>query len=176
MADASYVPLLSAVAGGMLALSGLVFTNWRQARIEKANQRAAKLEELVCLVYELDYWLETRQDIRIYGATEKLGPSPLARIEATAAVFFPGFRDRINALKATVFPFNAWMGQAGQRRLQGDIQHLGDGMMDVYEPYLAARNTLVDGLLCEQRISIVCSKKLFGIFSVWQSATGNRRF
>jgi hypothetical protein len=154
MADSLDASLLPVIVGGMLTIAGgligtgaTLLTNWRQARIDMVKQRAAKFEELVCSVYDLDDWLDARQDILIYGSTEKSGPSPVARMEAIGAVYFPSFLSRIAALKATTIPYHLWMAEAAQRKKQGNLARVDDGLMDAYKPYLNARDALLDALM-----------------------------
>jgi len=138
---------LLTLAGGMIGAAATILMSWRQARIDKAKQRAAKFEELVQSVYDLEYWLETQQDILIYGSTEKAGPSPLSRMDAIGAAYFPGFLQRIAVLKLTLAPYKFWMGQAAERKQKGDVDHTLDGLLDVYNPYIKARDELLDALI-----------------------------
>jgi len=87
MADAS---LIGVIVGGGLAICGglvsggiTVINQWLDRADRKKKLRAEKLEELVRSIYDFDHWMGRNKNYYLFGATEKLEPSPFARVEAT---------------------------------------------------------------------------------------------
>lgn len=145
--------LLSVLLGGGLALSGVLINSAVNilmkrvdSRTEEKKRRAAKFEELVETVYELAHWLDNKRHIVAFGNEGTVGISPMAKLEAISAVHFPNFGELITKLDGTVDLFEAWMYQAAQKRLTGDVDHMSDGVLDVADPYFKARLALLSAL------------------------------
>jgi hypothetical protein len=147
------ISLWPVVVGGLLTLAGgavgsgvTVALKLVESRDAKKKKRADKFEELVEAVYAFDHWLNTKQNITIFGEEGKLGISPIAKIEAISAVYFPQFSKAISELVSTTYAYQAWMFEAGQKRLAGDIEHINDGLHSAYDPYAQKRSDLLDAL------------------------------
>jgi len=90
-----WIPLISVIVGGVIGIAASFLGPWfiesAKQRNEKRKKRAEKIEELMSAVYEFDHWLTQYRNITAYGDPGEVGVSPLAKIEAIAAVYFPMF-------------------------------------------------------------------------------------
>lgn len=134
------------IAGGIVASVVTVTVTLLQTKEEKKKRRAEKFEELVTAVYEFDHWLDRKESISAFGIEEKLEVSPFAKVEAIAGVYFPQFVKTVSELQLTIRTYEVWISEAAQKRIAGDTQHVSDGLLDVYNPYMKKREELLDGL------------------------------
>jgi hypothetical protein len=152
MADPSSVGAL--IVGAAIALVSVAITNatnlWikrGERRHEEKKRRAEKFETLVETVYEYDHWLDVDRDITAHGQPGEIKMSPLAKIEAIAAVHFPQFSESVKALGRAGLGCQSWSLEAGQkRRAGGGVQEINDGYQVALEPYMLARNALLEEL------------------------------
>jgi hypothetical protein len=87
--------LLPVIVGGLIGLAGGFIGPWFLQRAkdtsERKKHRAEKFEELVQTVYEDRFWLNNVKDIRVFGDKRDEPPSPFAKLESIAMVYFPQF-------------------------------------------------------------------------------------
>jgi hypothetical protein len=72
-----------------------------QQKAEKKRRRAEKFEELIATLYELSHWLTTMKNARLFGVfgdDDKIGMSPIAKVQAICSVYFPEFEEQIKQL------------------------------------------------------------------------------
>lgn len=145
-----WVTLVPVVVGGVLAAGAGATTQWlmHRARVseERRSKRAAKFEELVQAVYEFDHWIKVARNIRVYGAQLEEKPSPLAKVEAITAVYFPTFMDRIKELELASDKYELWMLDRGQARLRNDLVNLNEGGIEAAKDYLKVKARLLNEL------------------------------
>lgn len=137
------------VGGAIGAISGWLgpwFLEGRKEASEKKKKRAEKFEELVAAAYEHQHWLNRTSDIRVFGNSGEIGLSPLTKIEAISATYFPQFKSKIEALDTTASAYQLWTLDAGKRRLAGEVEKLSAGGVDAYRPYLVSLNSLLTDL------------------------------
>ena len=65
---------------------------------ERKRRREQKFEELIAAIYEFEQWMDNLKNALAYGEERPPAVSPLAKLEAIAAVYFPAFLERITAL------------------------------------------------------------------------------
>jgi hypothetical protein len=138
------VPVM--VGGAIGAVSGWLgpwLLEGRKEAAEKKRKRAEKFEELVATAYEHQHWLNRASDILVFGNSGEIGLSPLTKIEAISATYFPQFKLKIEALDTTARAYELWTLDAGRRRLAGEVEGLTAGGTDVYRPYLVSLNSLL---------------------------------
>jgi hypothetical protein len=144
--------LIPVVIGGVIALAGTWLGPWiserHKEKQEKRKTRALKFEELVATVYEFDHWLDRERDANITGVDYvSQGMSPLAKLDALAAVHFPQFDELIRELDTAADRCVIWMTNI---RLKQVSKTLGDnpleGFREVIEPYTEKRNNLLKAL------------------------------
>jgi hypothetical protein len=145
-----FLAIAPAFVGGLIAVaSGVVGPWWLEARKEiadKKRKRAEKFEELVGAVYEHEHWLEIKRDIRAYGSGGDIKLSPLAKIAAISAVYFPVFGKKISELIVASLGYEVWMSKAAMERLKGNAAGMEEGLTEAYGPYIKAHNELLDEL------------------------------
>lgn len=153
MADASSVSLAPVIVGGLLTMGGgvvgfigSVILQVLQDKKDRASKRAAKFEDLVGAVYEYDHWIEQLRNIRCFGAEDTKEISPLAKVEAISATYFPSFSKSIGVLSRSAGQYQLWMSKAGMKRLHNQISEINDGFDEAYRPYGENLNRLLDEL------------------------------
>jgi hypothetical protein len=82
----------------------------------------------------------------VCGATSEPTVSPFARIQAIAAVYFPHFDSLIQELDNKTAGYRVWIDTANFTRASGKLHKLPDGLREAMDPYIAARDKLMDGL------------------------------
>jgi hypothetical protein len=147
MADGSLWPV---IVGGAIALGGVAITNginflMKRGESQEARKkaRAAKFEELVAAVYQYNHWLDTKQNIAIFKDPGKLEVSPLSKIEAISAVYFPQFRNAIEQLDRGGRGFESWIYEAAQRYAASPNTFKNEGLHEAYLAYLEKRDSLL---------------------------------
>ena len=118
----------------------------RKEAAEKKRIRAEKFEEMVTAIYEFDDWLNRKENIQVFGGEEKLGSSPFAKMEAISAVYFPEFMEKTEELQKAVRNYELWMSKAWKKRVDGEIDKVNEGLLDVFNPYKDRRKELLKGL------------------------------
>lgn len=150
MADTSIWPI---VIGGALAIAGGAVTSGLallskhiESSSERKKRRADKFEQLVTAIYEFDHWLTSMRNIEAYGNAGEVGMSPMAKIEALAAVHFPTFNRPIGNLSDGATVYTAWMVGAKRKRLLNQLDTMNEGLDEAYSLYLGAMNKLLSAL------------------------------
>ena len=149
MADASDTSLWPVIVGGALALvgsfGGVIIANVFQGKREKEKLRAEKFGELVKTIYEFEAWLLERRDIS-YDQDPKPGEiiSPLAKIDAITAIYFPRFMPMVHDLELASSHFEGWIAHNRVNILQGAPSP--DGHNEAWGAFLAKRSVLLEAL------------------------------
>lgn len=145
---------LALLAVGPAAITAAVATlsPWLSERMkresERKTMRIAKFEELVAALSEHQHWLEMVRSIRVFGgggSSASAGVTPMARIEALTSAHFRQFRDLVTVLNQTAIDYERWMVEAGMKRLKNE-QGYDEGFAEVFEPYAAARQAMLQRL------------------------------
>jgi hypothetical protein len=124
MTDASDTSLWPVIVGGALALvgsfGGVIIANVFQGKREKEKRRTEKFEELVRTIYEFDAWLlEQRNSSFDLNSKREETISPMAKVDAIAAIYFPRFMPMVRDLEQASFHFEEWIAQSRINTLQG---------------------------------------------------------
>jgi hypothetical protein len=149
MTDASDTSLWPVIVGGALALvgsfGGVIIANVFQGKREKEKRQAEKFEELVKTIYEFESWLIERRDSS-YDRDSKPGEiiSPLAKIDAITAIYFPRFMPMVRDLQQASFHFEGWIAQSRMNTLRGTPSL--DGHEEAYKVFLDKRSVLLEAL------------------------------
>jgi hypothetical protein len=136
------------VVGRLLTTWSSWFLERRKEAAEKKRRRAQKFEELVAAVSEFDRWIDNFRDKVALGLEARQSPevSPFAKIEAIALVYFPHLNARIAALNLEATKYRVWMIDAGQKRLSGMTEGVGEGFNQAYSAYSTAKEALLSDL------------------------------
>jgi hypothetical protein len=120
------ISLWPVIIGAAIALASVAITSVTnvaikraESRNERTKRRGEKFETLVEAVYEYDHWLDVDRDITAHGQAGEIKMSPLAKIEAIAAVHFPEFSESVKALGRAGLGCQSWNLEAGQKRRAG---------------------------------------------------------
>ena len=144
--------LAPVVVGGIIGFAAGVGGNWFnqrwQAEADKKRRREDKFQELVTALYDHRHWLKALGNSGAFGAAELLEVSPMARLRAIAALYFPTYRQALTKLDAAADHYEMWTFPAGQERLsKGKLEQVTlEAGRKAYGPYAEAFRELVDGL------------------------------
>ena len=143
--SASRRSLLAASSGSRPAWGGTGSTNDGKLRL---TRREDKFQELVTALYDHRHWLKALGNSGAFGAAELLEVSPMARLRAIAALYFPTYRQALTKLDAAADHYEMWTFPAGQERLsKGKLEQVTlEAGRKAYGPYAEAFRELVDGL------------------------------
>ena len=149
MTDASDTSLWPVIVGGALALvgsfGGIIIANVFQGKREKEKLRAEKFEELVRTIYEFDAWLiERRSSSFDLNSKREETISPMAKVDAITAIYFPRFMPMIWDLEQASFHLEEWIAQSRINTLQGTPSL--DGHQEVTQVFTARRNVLLEAV------------------------------
>ena len=144
MADATtgislWQVLAPVIVGGLIGVGGSLVGPWliqdRKEAAEKKQRRAEKFEELVTALFELHHWMAKMGNVRVFGEERDLEMSPIAKVQAISAVYFPEFEEEIRALDIAADRYELWAMKATGKRLKKE-SGFADGGSDEYEPYM----------------------------------------
>ncbi|RUO97994.1 hypothetical protein [Hyphomicrobium sp.] len=143
--------LWGVVIGGLLAITGSAATQWyahkAKADEDRRRLREQKLEEMISLVYEHAHWIDAmRQRIVLDAKSSEETVSPMSKLTAIAAIYFPQFLEPIRVMERAALAYRGWMIGKGRERLAGRTDQLSEGFNSVYEGYLKAQQTLLKQL------------------------------
>ena len=120
--------LLPDIVGGALPLLGVALgpavTQWLSERSISQTTRVQRFEELLAVLHEHNFWVETQRNIDVFGNELDRSPPPLSKAIAIAALYFPDLILPLKQLDIATDKYQVWMFTAGQRRLKGDIASL----------------------------------------------------
>lgn len=132
------VTLVSVGLGGWLTIKASRLAQTEQIEAEARRKRGDKYEELVAAIYEFDHWLDKLRNKRAYGESLEESISPLSKVQAIAAVYFPVLREQVRALDTASTNYQLWISRAAQRRVAGNIAEINKGYDDAITPVVAA--------------------------------------
>jgi hypothetical protein len=139
--------LISTIVGGLIAIGGTLvgppFLHRLQRAAERKKRRAEKLEELAVLEYEHRLWLDTLREIKLFDSEEKIVLSPMAKIRAISAIYFPELEELVSNLSRKAAEYQLWIVQERQKKLAGKSKY-GEDIGTVDGPYLDAFYALQD--------------------------------
>jgi hypothetical protein len=142
--------LVPVVIGGAIALAGTWLGPWiterHKERTERKKKLADKFEEMVGAIYQFDHWLDTERTKALGGTAGETTVSPFAKIQSIAAVYFPRFDPLIQELDKKTAGYRTWIETTNFTRMSGKMEKMPDGFLDVLNPYLTARDKLMDEL------------------------------
>lgn len=140
------------IVGGVIALGGVVITSgitvalkFVESRNERKKRRAEKFEELVELIYRHDHWQDQKRNIYVSGGEGTVELSPIAKIEAITAVYFPQFSELMREVVLASQAYELWMMKAGQKRPAKEPD-VTEGFREAYAPVGEKRGHLLDAL------------------------------
>jgi hypothetical protein len=134
---------LSPLAGTWL---GPWITERHKEKAERKKKLADKFEEMVAAIYQFDHWLDTERNRALGGTTTEPTVSPFAKIQAIAAVYFPRFDPLIQELDNKTAKYLLWINTTNVTRVLGKLDKMPDGILEAMNPYIAARDKLMDEL------------------------------
>lgn len=153
MADVPNVSLAPVIVGGLIALGGVILTGIITFGAKIFENRAAnkkrlgeKFEELVAAVYQYDHWIDNLRRIKAYGEQGTMEVSPMSKIEAIAAVYFPTFNKKIAQVSDAGRVYELWIAKAALKRLEGKLSEVNEGFNEAYVPYGDRRKELLEDL------------------------------
>jgi hypothetical protein len=143
------------VVGGLLTMGGgviagvvTVISKLIDWDVERKRRRVEKFEQLVLAIYEHDHWVDQARQSRVYSnGTPDPGLSPLAKIEAIAAAYFPAVMGNVAKFKTATINYDAWMAQAMMKAAQNKRDELNDGLNEVIRLYVDAQGDLINQLI-----------------------------
>jgi hypothetical protein len=136
-----WLVLLPVIIGGAIGMIGGVvgppFVHHLQRKADKQRRRAEKFEELVATVYEYKNWLMLIYSARLIGEELELelSLSPIAKVRAISAVYFPQLDETLSELERLGDEFEVWMWASAQKRARNDIEGLNEGLKEVFRPF-----------------------------------------
>lgn len=144
-----WATLLPVVVGGAIALAGSWLGPWlletRKEKAELRKLRAEKFEDLVKAIYEFDHWMDRERDRALDGQGEPT-VSPFAKVQAISSVFFPKFALLVSDLEQCTNKYVGWIAAANVARVSGTLTKLPEGLTEVLNPYVKARDKLLEQL------------------------------
>ncbi len=133
------------VAGGLV---GTTYAHKLSSGQAKVSAKKEKLELLVTESYEIEIWLKKQENYHLYGGDEILEQSPISKIEAIEALYFPEMNEQVTELSNKAMAYRAWLTEGAQLRLAAKSptppqEHMAK-LQDHYSPLMRARNEVVN--------------------------------
>lgn len=149
------VPLVSVVAGAVIALAGGWLKDWAGRREKQKCLRREKLERLCNLVCSLKPWTDVLETTLAFGLSNEQPASPLEEIEVLATLYFPELLPDIKAILVSAQKFKGAMLMLSSKRLQSGqpSPDAGEMINSMYQPlssaiskFLASTQSVAKGL------------------------------
>lgn len=143
------MPVLGgAIIGVFGGLVGTTYAHRLSNNQAKITEKKSKLEALITEAYEIDIWLKKQENYYLYGGDEILEQSPIAKIEAIGALYFPELNKEVTQLSAKSMKYKAWLIDGAKLRLASKIlltpqEHL-DKMGKIYHPLIQSRDEVIN--------------------------------
>jgi hypothetical protein len=116
--------LLPVVVGGAIGiLAGIIgpyCIQHAKDRADKKRKRAEKFEELVAAVVEHFHWMANMRFFFISGQGSQPPLSPITKIEAIVATYFPEFELQVRQLNSASIQYEVWILSMGQKRIRNE--------------------------------------------------------
>lgn len=146
--------LIPVIVGALIGLvSGIVGTGYSH-RLRKSSEleaeRRIKLATLVEQAFEIGVWLKKYENYYLEGGDKFFEQSPITKIQALSALYFPYLKTEVFALMETETDYRLWVTQWGKLRHESETafpskafeEHLSK-INEVYSPLIDAIDTLV---------------------------------
>ena len=116
--------LLPVLVGGVIGIiAGVVgpyIIQRSKDAADRKRKRAEKCEELIGAVVEHLHWFAFMRYFFISGQGSEPTLSPIIKIEAIAALYFPQFNDLVRQLDSASKKYEVWILDVGQKRVRGE--------------------------------------------------------
>lgn len=146
------ISLLPVVGGAIIGvIGGLVGTNYAHRLSQKQSHKdelKKKLEDLVTEAYEIDIWLKKQESYYLFGGDEILEQSPIAKIEAISALYFPELSGQVAVLSSKNTAYKMWLLEGFKLRASSGSatapqEHVAK-ISELYDPVMKAKNAIVE--------------------------------
>jgi hypothetical protein len=144
--EPAIIGLIGVLLGASISTGITYLIAARKEAADQKRRRGEKFEELVAALYEHKHWLDTIEQIWVYGAKEQIPVSPFAKVQAISSVYFPRFRPQVSKLELAAGQYEQWMFSAAQIRVKQGMPSI-DGIGEIYGPYLSCFRGLMDDLV-----------------------------
>lgn len=153
---AALINLLPVVGGAVIGvIGGLVGTSYAHRLSRKHSQKEElkkKLERLVTEAYEIDVWLKKQEGYYLFGGEEILEQSPIAKIEAIAALYFPELSAQVANLSSKNTEYKLWLLEGFKQRASSGSaiapeEHVAK-IAEFYDPVMKAKSAIVEEAKC----------------------------
>jgi hypothetical protein len=133
------------VAGGLV---GTTYAHRLSSGQAKTTEKKEKLESLVTEAYEIEIWLKKQESYFFWDGSEILEQSPISKIEAIVALYFPELNIHVKELSAKTLAYRAWLNEGAQLRLAARTpapleEHIAK-LSDYYTPLMQSRDEVVN--------------------------------
>ena len=154
--------LIAVILGGLLTLAGGWLGPWllqkQRDAAEWKKRRAEKYEELIAVMHEHQQCLRKAEDRVVFRSVEHEGTSPMGRVEAICAVYFPEFTDQLNELERKSARYRLWMFE-GRKLMENGDQNVAEKSQEAFAPYEQAYHDLLEALREYARTSLAPNSK-----------------
>lgn len=144
------VTLLPALIAGAVGVLSPLVVEWRRYKIARKDTRSEKLQEIIDVLYEYDYWLELHRDKYVLGKAVEMNMAPQGKLRILVSIYFPDFESEMQKFMKGVLAYQKWSLAAGQKRLNSG-QITTDGFELAYEQYRDAFQQFVERICREAR-------------------------
>jgi hypothetical protein len=142
------IALVPVVFGGVIAISGGLIVHLLSTADEKKVRKAEKYEELMAAIWDHKHWMKQMESHRVFGTEAPVKESPIGKILAITALYFPKLKEKVIALDLAADRYEIWMLETGKKRLQNGLpssDSLEKGT-EIYKPYMEAWHDLIKTL------------------------------
>ncbi|MDR7147044.1 hypothetical protein [Rhizobium sp. BE258] len=131
--------LIPALVGGVLTLAGSVIVpavaHYFSVKSAHQAERRRRFEEMLAAAYEHEHWLELQKLAKVFGEGTVTGPAPINKAMAIALLHFRELVGPLRALDLASTQYQAWMSEAGFRRLNLQLDKVNDGFQVAYRKW-----------------------------------------
>ena len=136
---------LPASLTALVALLGPQLLEGRKSRAESVRRRHEKLEEVIGAIHDHEHWLDVKRTTVIWQHDLKGDSPPISKVRMIIELYFPQFKNELQAYKSGSMGYEGWMYSAAQQTLKEPTK-MPDGHREVYGPFIEAQANLLDAL------------------------------
>lgn len=123
-----------------------IVTHILAQRMSDRVRRRDRFDEAMRLLWEFESWVDADRNHAQFGSAEPKAPNPFSKLMTIAVMDFPRIVPDLDDLRTKQLEFSIWYKERGMERLRRNIEGLGDGAGNAYQPFYRTMKTIENSM------------------------------